>query len=449
MKITEKQFAYASVFSIVGLICIWVIPNTIALRHLFLAGGFLSAAGLIPYNWGRLRQVDTSYLPLFSILALFVWVLIHYTFFSLNPQLELSEFKGLWLRSIVGVIAAIGLGIAIVKYSKLRLYFYIALFSTPAINMLAYCWASYLSNSLLKPPDFYGFLFKKIETAYFGAIAAAVAVGNLITLMSTKLEKPRLMYILFWLSGLMLVLVSDLVSSTKNGIAIALGLCALLAVIVAINSIRSQGHSKVIPITILVIITLLSIGIWEGHKSSAYRGWDTVFQDAALGVDIDVNKQWQKGEGTVPMPINSSGVPAATNTYIRFAYAAVGLRLIAKYPLGYGSINHSFKGLQELASIPHEHGGQVHSGWIDLGLAYGVPGLILMFTTLLLNIYFGLKSKSSVALPWAIVCLALIPFGLIAEITYKQYFEATIFFASLTATIIILEKQKNRMSSHD
>jgi hypothetical protein len=36
------------------------------------------------------------------------------------------------------------------------------------------------------------------------------------------------------------------------------------------------------------------------------------------------------------------------------------------------------------------------------------------------------------------MCLAFIPFGLIAEITWKQYFEATIFFLTLGATIIAL-----------
>jgi O-antigen ligase len=177
--------------------------------------------------------------------------------------------------------------------------------------------------------------------------------------------------------------------------------------------------------------------VWEGHKSLAYRGWDTVFQDAALGLDIDGNKQWQKGEGTVPMPINSSGVPAAMNTYSRFAWAAVGAQLISQYPLGYGSINRSFKGLQEQAEIPHEHGGQVHSGWIDFGLAFGIPGLLLIFSSILAIIYFGLKSKSSIALPWVIFCFALMPFGLIAEIAYKQYFEATIFFLTLASTVII------------
>lgn len=281
-------------------------------------------------------------------------------------------------------------------------------------------------------------LFIKIETAYFGAIAGAVATGNLILLVVGGIDKSKIIQILWWLLGLVLVLVSALVSSTKNGIAIALGLCVLLACVVAMNSILYRGRSRALQALVLTVIVLISVGVWEGHKSFAYKGWDTVFQDAAVALDIDTNKQWQKKEGSVPMPLNSFGEPVAINTYSRFAYAAVGVRLIAQYPLGYGSINQSFKGLQEQANISHEHEGQAHSGWIDFGLAFGIPGLLLICSALCSIIYFGLKDKSSVTLPWVIVCLTFIPLGLIAEISYKQYFEATIFFIALAATIVAL-----------
>jgi hypothetical protein len=447
MKITEKQLAISSATSIVGLLFIWVVPNTIALRHVFLVLGCLSAIGLIRYHWCEFKSAGFKLMPLLCLCGLFIWVIIHYSFFSLNPELELLEIKGVWMRSLLGAVAAVGLGIAIVRYSSLRICFYIALFSTPLINVASYCWASYLNQGLVRPNDFVRFLFTKIETAYFGAVAAGIATGNLIHLVMARMDKSKVMQIVLWLMGMALVLISAVVSSTKNGIAISLGLCAFLAAVILFNSIFHKGGSRLLSVFVFVIIVSLSAGIWKVHKSSAYKGWDTVFQDAALGLDIDANKQWQKREGTVPTPLNSTGSEAAINTYIRFAYMAIGARLIKEYPLGYGSINRSFKGMQVYAQIPHEHEGQVHSGWIDFGLAFGVPGLLLIFSSMLSIIYFGIKSKSSLVLPWAVVCLAFIPFGIVAEITWKQYFEATIFFLTAGSTVVIFANSRSQKLS--
>ncbi|OYY59261.1 MAG: hypothetical protein B7Y05_05935 [Polynucleobacter sp. 24-46-87] len=437
LKISGKNLAVISVASICALLFIWVIPNTIALRHILLVIGCLSAIGLIQTYWSELNGFKIQILPLLCIFGLFSWVLIHYFYFSLNPDLELSEIKGLWIRSFIGSIAAIGLAISILKFPKLRTYFYIALFSTPAINIASYFWASFVNGGLLKPNDFIWFLFTKIETSYFGSVAGAIAVGNLIVLLLQKNSQPKLLPIILWLSGLILVLISALMSTTKNGISTALALCLLLTLVVVANIFFSGKKSKVTSGCFAVALLIVSYGVWESHNFQEHKAWEAIFQDAALGIDIDKNLQWQKIEGSVELPRNSLGKPAVSSTYTRFAYAAVGIRLIAKYPLGYGSINRSFTGILDLAKIPHEHESQAHSGWIDFGLAFGVPGLMLIFATMISVIYLGLVSRSAVSLPWVIFCLTFLPFGLIAEISWKQYFEATIFFLTLSSAVIL------------
>jgi hypothetical protein len=144
LKISEKYLASISVASISALLFIWVLPNTIAMRHLCLVVGALSGISLIFRNRSYFYRFSLQLLPLFCIVSLFAWVIIHYYFFSLDPSLELSEIKGLWMRSLLGFIASIGLGISLVKYPSLKKYFYISLFFTPAINVASYCWASYL-----------------------------------------------------------------------------------------------------------------------------------------------------------------------------------------------------------------------------------------------------------------------------------------------------------------
>ena len=438
MRFNVQSLANISVASTCALLWIWVVPGTIALRHGLLGIGCIAGVLLIWSQWARLSAPRWGLIPLYAISALFIWVGIHYYFFSLNSALELSEIKGLWLRSFAGCIMAMGFAIALSQQSHLRKYFYISIFAVPLINLATYLYDCYLSGSFVRPNDFVKFYFAKIETAYFGGIAASVAIANLVYLLSSKIDKKVYSLIAIYFLGIALVLVSSLLSSTKNGIAIALGLCVLLSIIILVKAFWNFKGSKKAPILVLVLVLVLIAGIWRGHKSFASSGWDTIFEDVKVSLDIDKNIQWQSKEGTVVAPLNSLGLPAALNTYSRFAYIAVGIRLINQYPFGYGSVNQSFNGMQTHANIYHEHTGQVHSGWVDFGLAFGVPGLILILSALLSIIYLGIKRGDELSLVAVMYCLMVIPFGLIAEISYKQYFEATLFFIVFAATIVAL-----------
>lgn len=432
----DRVLANINLATISLLLFIWVLPGTIALRNMLLAISFLISIAIIYLNFGLLAVARNRLSPLVILGALFLWVAIHFIFFSLNQELELSEIKGLWIRTFLGYVAAIGLGLSLKQFPDLLKYFYVTLFFIPIINVVAYLYASYLHGSLVQPNSFNRFLFAKIETAYFGGIAAAIAVGNLISLLLSKQNHRQYLKIIFWLLGLTLTLVSALVSSTKNGMVITIALAIFLVVVTLSGSFLKPGNLKAPAIGAILFVLVVSGVAWQKHEIFATQGWNSIIEDVKVSIDIDTNQQWQRLEGSVPAPLNSKGVPAALNTYDRVAWATVGMRLISQYPFGYGSINSSFVGLQKYAKIPNENQGQTHSGWVDFGLAFGIPGLTLVFLTLICTIYFGLKNRSSFSLPWVIFCIALIPFGLIAEITWKQYFEATIFFSALAGSMI-------------
>jgi hypothetical protein len=366
-----------------------------------------------------------------------VWVGIHYVFFSLNPELELKEIRSLWVRTALGFVAAIGLGISLRKYPELTKFFYFAVFFTPILNIGSYFYASYLKGAFLHPGAIVFFLFTKIETAYFGAIAGAVAVGNLIHLLITSAAKEKKMSVFLFSSGLILVMVSAILSSTKNGVAIQVFLYLFLAIALVGSYVASRQFFNLKNLAVIGLI-LLALGFAAHfHQKTASTGWNSIFADVAVAVDIDQHTQWQKREGSVAVPLNHLGNPVAMNTYYRTAYAAAGIRLIGMYPLGYGSINQSFVGMQRHAGIQSEHLGQIHSGWIDFGLAFGIPGLVIVFLTLVSTIYLGLRSRLQTNLVPVVICITLIPFCLIAETSYKQYFESLIFFIALSASLVI------------
>jgi nitrate reductase NapE component len=433
----DRVWAYTTMAAVFALLFIWVVPNTIALRHALLVIAFLASLMVIKANAGLFIRVKAAIFPLAVLSLLFLWVGIHYVFFSLNPELELKEISSLWVRTFLGFVAAIGLGISLRKYPELMKFFYIAVFLTPILNVGSYFYASYLKGVFLPPGAIIFFLFAKIETAYFGAIAGAVAVGNLIQLLSHKSQKGNKKYIFLFSAGLILVMASSILSSTKNGVTIQVFLYLFLALALVGSYVASRQFFNLKNLAVIGLI-LLTLGFAAHfHQKTASVGWNTIFADVAVAIDIDQHTQWQKREGSVAVPLNYLGKPAAMNTYYRTAYAAAGIRLIGMYPLGYGSINQSFVGMQKHAGIQSEHLGQIHSGWIDFGLAFGVPGLIIVFLTLLTTIYLGLRSRLQTNLVPVVICITLIPFCLIAEVSYKQYFESLIFFIALAASLVV------------
>jgi hypothetical protein len=432
----DRIWAYTTMAAVFALLFIWVVPGTIALRHVLLVIAFLSSAMVIRANVELLARVQITIFPLLVLSLLFVWVGIHYFFFSLNPALELKEISSLWVRTALGFVAAIGLGISLRKYPELIKFFYFAVFFTPILNIGSYFYASYLKGAFLPPGAIVFFLFTKIETAYFGAIAGAVAVGNLIQLLRTSAAKEKIISVFLFSSGLILVMVSAILSSTKNGVAIQVFLYLFLAIALVGSYVASKQFFNLKNLTVIGLILITLSFAAHFHKKTAPVGWDSIFADVVVAIDIDQYTQWQKREGSVAVPLNHLDKPVAINTYYRTAYASAGIRLISMYPLGYGSINQSFVGMQKHAGIQSEHLGQVHSGWIDFGLAFGVPGLTIIFLTLLSTIYLGLRSRLQTNLVPVVICLTLIPFCLIAETSYKQYFESLIFFIALSASLV-------------
>ena len=441
MKFTEKSLAIINTVSVCTLLFIWVLPDTIALRHLLLGIGCLSGIALLRANRAPFSSFRTVLIPFILLCSLFIWVGIHYLFFSLNPTLELSEIRGLWLRAFAGLVMALGLAISMYRYPYLRKYFVFSLFFVPLINLATYLYAGFQHGGLVRPNDFVRFLFIKIETTYFGAIAASAAIGNLIYFLVLKRDDKNYQLIAFNFLGLVVVLLSALVLGTKNGVAIAVSLCILLVLVMAFDTLKNWQKINRVSLLLCLLVILAVGGVWKSHKTTAYEGWDTILSDFKVGVQIDKYHQWQEGEHEFIAPINEKGVPVVGNSYFRTAWATVGIRLISQYPFGYGSINRSFVGLLDEANINHIHQGQVHSGWIDFGLAYGIPGLLIIFSTMFFIIFMGIRQPDLQNIYAVMICVALIPMGIIAEITYKQYFEATIFFLAFAATSIAVSSK--------
>jgi hypothetical protein len=442
-----KAIRYSSIaclISVIGLLSIWVLPNTIALRHALILIGLMSAITIIFKSEFFKGLAFKEIYPLVLFSLIFIWPLIHFFFFSLDPALESQELRSVWLRALAGSITAIGLSISLRILPSLRPYFYICVFIVSLINLGAYLFFSYQNEGFILPTDFVTiFVFKKIEAAFFGVIAIALACANLIIVLEKKYDRKNILTIFLWFLGITMAIISSVVANTKNGVAVALGLCFLLALSLLFKAVFQGGSSRWRLILPVLFVSMLLAGGWKVHSKFASQGWGTVLEDVVISSQLDKHNfwrynspHWNKVRGEI-FPKNSYGIPVAGNTYERVSWATQGVLLISQYPMGYGSINRSFVGMLNYANVQQELESQTHSGWIDFGLAYGLPGLAILLLVFISIIYKGIISRTQFGLMATWLIIGFIPFGIVAEICYKHNFEILIFFTAFAAASTI------------
>jgi hypothetical protein len=447
---TLQFFEITSISSVILLLVIWALPGTIALRNVLLGAGTISAVAIILKAQFFKQRTWAELLPLLLFSLLFIWALIHFFLFSLNPELSLKEIKSVWVRALLASITAIGVSIALRRNHAMRPYFFISLFAISWINLGAYLWVSYEAKKFILPYDFVVlFVFKKIEAAFFGVIAIAIACANIVYLMAKKLDRKTIAIISIWFLGITSAILSSIVANTKNGVAVALGLCVLLGIILLYRAIFAKGFSKLKMLLPAFCIAILLVGGWKFHTQFAVQGWSTLIEDVQISAQIDQHNYWRvRAEewgkvASEEFPKNSSGLRVAGNTYERMAYATKGALLILQYPMGYGSINRSFVGMLDHAKVQHKLETQTHSGWIDFGLAFGIPGLLILLCVFIAIISRGFINSSQFGLMAVWLMIGFAPFGVIAEINYKHNFEILLFFISFAAASTIPIRNTN------
>jgi hypothetical protein len=449
-KIINKPlwfFEIACICSVIGLLIIWVLPSTIALRNILLVIGAISAVGIMIKTQFFSQRTWGELFPILIFSLLFIWVLIHFFYFSLNPELSLKELKSVWVRALLASITAIGVSIALRRNHGMRPYFFIALFVISWINLAAYIWVSYEANKFVLPADFVVlFVFKKIEAAFFGVIAISIACANIVYLIAKKLDRKTITIISVWFLGITSAILSSIAANTKNGVAVALGLCVLLGITLFYRTIFAKGFSRLKMLLPAFFAIILLMGGWKFHTQFASQGWSTLIEDVQISAQIDQHNYWRVraeewGKVVEEFPKNSSGLRVAGNTYERMAYATRGALLVLQYPMGYGSINRSFVGMLDHAKVQHKLETQTHSGWIDFGLAFGIPGLLILLSVFIAIITRGFIISGQFGLMAVWLMIGFAPFGVIAEINYKHNFEILLFFISFAAASTISIKK--------
>ncbi len=435
-----------------ALLAIWPLPETIAFRHAFLILGFLASLSyLIPRRSTLFRRFSW---PFWLFLGFFTWMLLHLAIFSVQFDLQLSELGSLWARCLLAIPAGLVLGLLLTQNQLMDssssncnmntptpnqrwavLWILLGLSGTALIFFGRYLYEVQVTHQWLHF-DFFMTLYKG-KPPFVIASALALPLCFILIIRSINQQMSR-WWIPLCLCLIGLVLFGDYFANTKNGIAIfaaGLGLFILNLLV----KIRWSWRSYVLGFLILAAVMGASyVGIQKHIERNS--AWTQMIANFEVGLDIDHQNFW-KNRNAYPQPTNALGALVDISTYERTAWFTAGARLLSENPQGFGLIHHSFGWLalakwsdfyQPIGTLR----GATHSGWMDMALGVGIPGLLLVLIPLGVAWFRSLFQQglwfSYAAWTIPMMCFAYLTTELTGAHSTEILFFMTAFFCGIT-----------------
>ena len=288
------------------------------------------------------------------------------------------------------------------------------------------------------------------KTAYvaFCLPAFAAALGLLLYNFRT--------HHLFSLGSLVCLLTILLVSwvfdseNIKNGVAYSMGLVLIAILLMVASALKGRAVKKLTFIALFMACSFAFLVLHIQHNPS----WQSFRADAKIALQTDQYAQW-KYNGQQGYPTNELGATVSVTNYERTAWAKEGIKLIIENPLGYGLVERSFGHLAK-EKWPDSLLHQSHSGWIDLTLGIGIPGLLLILSALVMTIYQLARSQGggesaapnryAIALQWILFSLLLM--WCTTEISQKVYLDSLLVWIVLGAAFNIADRKSEILSNY-
>ena len=387
------------------LLGIWAAKDTIALRNILLiAGTLLSLYYLIgEFRKGGLSKHLTiaKVLPVSFIFLAFIWVVAHFFFYSVDPIQQWKELKGTWLRAFLACIVGLGTGLALNKHPNRLTILWLGIFAAFLVLFYQYIPRAIEQHKLLVP-DYDHYLFHlKINTVLMGTILLAGVDGALFDHFRSiryQLRSINLWIAITWLIATVMALWSFVyIVDARNGI----GLSSILyffwficAIILLIRTHLGQPSLNRWFGFLIAFISLMLFIFFALQQAKLNRGWSTLIEDVKIAVQIDKYQHWQN-PALMGYPLNHAGQTVTANNYERIAWATAGSRAILENPQGVGVLAYPFakhpNAPQRMFEDPAKPGLATHSGWVELGLAFGLPILGLLLSSLAITFISAIK----------------------------------------------------------
>jgi hypothetical protein len=440
-----NQIGFSLIFISSVLLGIWATKDTIALRNILLVLGALLSLIYITLDF-RLHHLASQLTkktsaPLILIGLMFAWVVFHYFFLNRYPEQQFDELKSTWLRSFLAVILALGAGLSISRDPKLINLLWHGILISFLILFYQYIPIA-IANKNLFSPDWYGpsyIYLAKINGVLMGTILIAGLTGTLIDTARSGNSKSILFVSIYWFIGAFLAIYSYVyIFMARNGIGLAALLFIGWIVIEFAIYVRKKIKKQITQIprifytSILVLVATFLFG-WLGLQHiKSVPGWLSLVDDVSIAFQIEKYSNW-RDPATLGYPRKMDGTSVEANTYERAAWATAGARLfMPENPLGIGVLNRPYpRLLQEKYGKNVDYIPSTHSAWIEFGLAFGYPGVLLLLSAIVILISRSIHTKCVLSATCLSISASLLLMYTVGELSTAHAIEILFYWIAL------------------
>ena len=438
------------------LLGIWTVKGTIALRNILLSIETILAIIYCYQLYKTNPKIPLkNWVPLILLGLMFLWVIFHYFFLSRFPEQQFHELTSTWLRSGLATIVGVGTGLALLRRPNAINFLWLGILGSFAYLFYQYIPKAIALNSLFAPDYVNHIFYGKISGVLAGTILMIGLLGTLLDTSRRGHLAATVGVFIFTLLGLTANLyVQVFILDARNGVGLAVILLTIFCIIFIgnllisiFNNINARGLNAAGGILALILfIALVLVTGWAVKKHVQHNsGWSSMWADAKTSIQIDQYPNWQDPR-RLGYPQNSEGQVVKGNTYERLAWATAGATVfMPENPYGVGVLKGPFTVLMK-QSYPNSitYLPSTHSAWVELGLAFGYPGLFLLLAALFSLGYLALSAKSSFRSTALLFSLGLLALYTVGELS-SQHSVEILFFLIALATALFTPKQPPKL----
>lgn len=354
------------------------VSHTVALRYLLLLL-FLGYAGC---HWRALLGfIRGSSVVLWTLAAFVGYVFLHSLLWSNWPELSLSEARS---QMLIGLLWFVVGGAMFWRRQALSIKDVVLLAGALLCGVELGHAGYVLATTGALPYQTAFTTATKLELTFFINTVLVFLAVRIFADVSPRFHYASRLPRWFPYLALLLLLLVSLMAGARNGLIGMVYLAFSMLVVFLYWERKRLGWRKAVLIAAAICAGIGSMASYAYHKDTRNQ---VFIESAEMGWHYQSSKGWLR---VADYPKMHNGQMVDPSAYERIAWISRGLDLIRDNPLGYGYGRNAFTRSLSHVGIDNKIG-HSHSGFIDLGVGLGIPGILLWLLFCLSLMFTGLR----------------------------------------------------------